>query len=87
MDEQTCSKEKTMSEPKADSGAQVPCISLLADSVIIETMLRYGGGFAKALARAAELADSDNLRRIKQGWPDYWRRYSALANNKKAVER
>jgi len=63
-----------------DNGQAVQSGDLLADSVIIETMLRYGGGFAKALARAAQLADSDNLRRIKQGWPDYWQRYSDMAN-------
>ena len=70
-----------MSEPKAGGGADVSRISLVADSVIIETMLRYGGGFAKALARAAQLADSTNLARIKAGWPDYWQRYYYMANS------
>jgi hypothetical protein len=52
------------------------------DRIIIETMLKYGGGFAHALALAvaAQHADSENLARIKAGWPDYWKRYSDAAD-------
>jgi len=41
-------------------------------------MVKYGGGFVKSLAEAAMRADSDNLRRIKEAWPEYWEKYSAL---------
>jgi hypothetical protein len=38
-------------------------------------MKRWGGSFVKALATAAELADDDNLKRIKEAFPEYWSRY------------
>ena len=69
-----------MTTGQTDAGAVVPSGTLLADHLVIDAMLCYGGGFAKALARAAQLADDDNLRRIKHGWPDYWQRYSDMAN-------
>ena len=49
------------------------------DLEILSAMLIYGGGFAKALAHAARLADSNNLEKIKATWPEYWTRYRELA--------
>ena len=46
------------------------------DAEIIGRMKQFGGSFVKALAEAAMRADDDNLRRIKECWPDYWFRYS-----------
>lgn len=43
----------------------------------IDAMLRHGGHFVQALARAAQMADSENLAKIKATWPEYWRRYAA----------
>ena len=37
----------------------------IEDVKIVEAMLKYGGGFANALAKAAIRSDEDNLRRIK----------------------
>jgi hypothetical protein len=50
------------------------------DLSVIETMTRYGGSFAKALAEAARRADDDNLGRIKAAWPEYWQKYLELSS-------
>ena len=50
----------------------------IEDIKIVEAMLKYGGGFANALAKAAMRADKDNLKRIKQGWPELWDEYAKL---------
>lgn len=42
-------------------------------------MGKYGGSFAAALAKAALLADSDNLMRIKIAFADLWLKYEAVA--------
>lgn len=60
---------------------------LLDDGAVIEAMRRWGGGFVKALAEAATIADSDNLRRIKSAWPEYWQRYSDMANDESELTR
>ena len=49
------------------------------DSMTIEAMLHCGGGFVRALARAAQLADADNLARIKAAWPEYWSQYTEMS--------
>jgi hypothetical protein len=48
----------------------------MSDHEVICAMAKYGGGFVRALANAAHLADKENLQRIKDGWPDYWQEYS-----------
>lgn len=45
----------------------------------VQAMKRYGGGFVRALADAAILADDDNLSRLKAAWPEYWLKYSDLS--------
>lgn len=47
--------------------------------MVIETMRAYGGSFVSALAEAARRADSNNLQRIKNTWPDYWKQYANMA--------
>lgn len=37
-----------------------------------DAMRTYGSSFVKALGLAAQLADSENLRRLKSAWPEYW---------------
>jgi hypothetical protein len=38
----------------------------------------YGGGFACAIAQALQRADSSNLERLVQAFPDLIERYSAF---------
>ena len=49
------------------------------DFEIVNAMSRYGGSFAKALADAAQKADSENFARIKATWPELWEEYHLLA--------
>ena len=43
-----------------------------------EAMRRRGGSFVRALGEAFAHADTDNMRRIKEAWPEYWAKYSEL---------
>lgn len=49
------------------------------DSEIIMAMQTYGGSFVLALAELATRADPENLRRIKEAWPESWDEYKRLA--------
>jgi pyruvate/2-oxoacid:ferredoxin oxidoreductase beta subunit len=42
---------------------------------VAEAMETYGGSFVQALAVAIRRADSNNLQKIKETWPDYWKQY------------
>lgn len=44
----------------------------------LKAMSKYGGGFVRALAQAAYQADSNNLARIKNAWPEYWKEYAKM---------
>ncbi len=35
----------------------------------------YGGGFVRKLGKALDHADSENKAKIKETWPEYWRKY------------
>jgi len=48
------------------------------DLKTVEAMAKFGGSFMKALAAAAFRADPENLRRIKEAWPEYWTRYATM---------
>lgn len=50
----------------------------------LNAMAKYGGGFVKALAETARHADQNNLNRIKQAWPEYWKEYEHMG---KSLER
>lgn len=49
------------------------------DVRVLEAMRRYGGGFVSRLGEAALAADDDNLQRIKEAFPEYWREYVKVA--------
>lgn len=57
------------------------------DQAVITAMLKFGGHFAKCLAEAAMRADSENLRRIKTTWPEYWVKYTEMAETNYANQR
>ncbi len=49
------------------------------DNVILDSMYEYGGSFAKAIALAARVADSENYLRLRSAFPDLWERYATYA--------
>lgn len=59
----------------------------MKDSDVINTMIEYGGSFVRKLGAAAIAADSENLAKIKQTWPDYWAQYSRMAKQLSEVEK
>jgi len=42
-------------------------------------MYEHGGSFAKAIALAARVADSENYLRLRSAFPDLWERYATYA--------
>lgn len=54
------------------------------EAMIIDAMIEYGGEFAKRLAMAYRVADSENREKIKATWPEYWAKYTAMARMKGA---
>ena len=52
---------------------------MITDAEVIAAMASHGGGFVRALAAAARVADGRNLGIIKAAFPEYWRDYTALA--------
>lgn len=52
------------------------------DLLTINAMGSYGDAFVRALAKAALLADPDNLTRIKEAWPELWGKYSRKVGEK-----
>lgn len=50
------------------------------DLDVIEQMEKYGGSFVAALAQAARRADSTNLAKIKEAFPEYWKQYSEMVD-------
>ena len=46
------------------------------DYDIVQNMIKYGGSFVRALGEAALHADPDNLRRLREAFPEYWEKYS-----------
>jgi hypothetical protein len=59
----------------------------MKDIDVINTMIEYGGSFVRKLGAAALVADTDNLAKIKQTWPDYWAQYSRMSKQLSEVER
>jgi hypothetical protein len=55
--------------------------------MVIDTMMEYGGSFVRKLGAAALVADPENLRKIKNAWPDYWAQYGRMAKQISEVER
>ena len=52
---------------------------------VARAMIKYGGGFVKPLGQALLRADPNNAARIKQAFPEYWAKYTDLANFKCGV--
>ena len=50
----------------------------MQDFRIIDAMSQYGGSFAKAIANAAKVADSENYNKLKQAFPELWERYESF---------
>ena len=50
-----------------------------SDFAVIGAMEHLGGSFVQALGQLLRLADSDNTRRLKAAFPEYWEKYRALA--------
>ena len=59
----------------------------MTDKKTIETMMEYGGSFVRKLGAAALVADDQNLRRIKNTWPEYWDQYTRMAKQLSEVEK
>ena len=47
--------------------------------IVQNSMQKWGGGFVKNLGKALQLADPDNTRRIKEAFPEYWKKYLKMA--------
>jgi len=51
-------------------------IETIAESAqVAKAMIKYGGDFVEHLGYALERADIDNMKRVKEGFPDYWATY------------
>lgn len=59
----------------------------ITDRDIARTMQEYGGSFVRALGTAVLQADPENLRKVKDTWPDYWSKYQEMAEQISEVER
>ena len=44
-------------------------------------MRKFGGSFVKCLGEALARADSNNTKKIKKTWQDYWKKYAELGHN------
>lgn len=49
----------------------------------LEAMTTYGGSFVKKLAECARMADDENLQKIKDTWPEYWKQYEGMGQKLK----
>ena len=52
------------------------------DLKVIQTMIRFGGSFVSNLGKAALAADPNNLQRIKDAFPEYWKQYTDMAERR-----
>ena len=52
----------------------------VSDHQITQAMRDYGGGFVKQLGLLYRLADNSNQDKIKEAFPEYWQKYSELAD-------
>jgi hypothetical protein len=46
---------------------------------VIDTMQKYGGSFAKAIAEAFRRADSENFKRLQDAFPELWEQYAQMS--------
>jgi hypothetical protein len=52
------------------------------DLKTIQTMIRFGGSFVSNLGKAALCADANNLQKIKDAFPEYWKQYTEMAEHR-----
>lgn len=50
--------------------------------LVSNAMMRWGGSFVQALGTALMKADADNTQRIKDSFPEYWKRYLEIGIKK-----
>lgn len=50
------------------------------DIAVGNAMIKYGGGFVRALGNALIRADTYNTQVIKDAFPEYFEKYSELAD-------
>jgi len=43
--------------------------------LVFACMQKFGGGFIVTLGELIQKADSNNLQKIKETWPEYWMQY------------
>ena len=43
--------------------------------IVYTAMERFGGSFVQALGKALMMADVNNVLRIKNAFPEYWKKY------------
>ena len=47
--------------------------------IVAEAMIKYGGFFVKSLGKVLQQADHINQQKIKNTWPEYWRKYKKFS--------
>lgn len=47
--------------------------------MVSNAMQKYGGSFVKALGNAIMYADLENVKKIKEAFPEYWLEYLCLS--------
>lgn len=52
------------------------------DRAVIDCMAKRGGDFVKRLADAYRFADTENQRRIREAFPEYWEKYKWMAEQR-----
>jgi hypothetical protein len=62
-------------------------MTTVTDRDVARVMQEYGGSFVRALGTAALAADPVNLKKIRDGWPDYWAQYLRMAQQISEVEK
>jgi hypothetical protein len=55
----------------------------MSDYDTIQAMLKYGGSFIVALAKAWQAADLENQRKLKHAFPEYWSQYKEMVEQEK----
>lgn len=55
-------------------------LDMVTDWTLFQTMERYGGSFAQAIAAAAHCADPENLARLKAAFPELMQEYRNMAD-------
>lgn len=58
----------------------------VTDHQVVWAMDECGGDFVKLLGKLFRRADSDNQARIKAAWPEYWEKYTDVADRLRCPE-